>query len=216
MSVHDVRFDGAVSWPSNGLSEVPFRVYTDPQQYAHEQETIFKGESWSYLCLANEIPNSGDWVATTVGEVAVVVARGEDSAINAFVNRCAHRGNLLCLKNRGHNREITCIYHGWSYDLTGQLTGVAFEKGVKRQGGMAPEFHKEEHHLQRLRVEELLSPSSLTTTARNSCDSRAPPSPHRVVAHERVPRPSGRPSGQLAAAPASLVSTAACRSTFSW
>jgi phenylpropionate dioxygenase-like ring-hydroxylating dioxygenase large terminal subunit len=32
---------------------------------------------------------------------------------------------------------------------------VAFEKGVKRQGGMPPEFHKEDHHLPRLRVAEL-------------------------------------------------------------
>jgi anthranilate 1,2-dioxygenase large subunit len=155
MSVQDVRFDGAVNWPSNALSEVPFRVYTDPDQYALEQERIFKGEAWSYLCLASEIPNPGDWVATTIGEVAVIVARDEAGAINAFVNRCAHRGNLLCLTNKGHGREITCIYHGWSYDLAGQLTGVAFEKGVKRQGGMAPEFHKEDHHLQQLRVEEL-------------------------------------------------------------
>lgn len=155
MSVQDIRFDGTVNWPSNALSEVPFRVYTDPEQYALEQERIFKGEAWSYLCLASEIPNPGDWVATTVGEVAVIVARGEDGAINAFVNRCAHRGNLLCLTNKGHGREITCIYHGWSYDLAGRLTGVAFEKGVKRQGGMAPEFRKEEHHLQRLRVAEL-------------------------------------------------------------
>ena len=57
MTVQDVRFDGGVTWPSNGLSEVPFRVYTDPEQYALEQERIFKGESWSYLCLAAEIPN---------------------------------------------------------------------------------------------------------------------------------------------------------------
>ena len=81
MSVHDVRFDGAVSWPSNGLSEVPFRVYTDPEQYAHEQDTIFKGETWSYLCLASEIPNAGDWIATTVGEVAIIVTRDTDGAI---------------------------------------------------------------------------------------------------------------------------------------
>ena len=155
MSVQGVRFDGVVNWPSNALSEVPFRVYTDPAQYALEQERIFKGEAWSYLCLASEIPNPGDWVATTVGEVAVIVGRGPDGAINAFVNKCAHRGNLLCLANKGHGSEITCIYHGWSYDLAGKLTGVAFEKGVKRQGGMAPEFHKEDHHLQTLRVEEL-------------------------------------------------------------
>ena len=81
--------------------------------------------------------------------------RDADGAINAFVNRCAHRGNLLCLTRQGHGKEITCIYHGWSYDLDGQLTGVAFEQGVKRQGGMPPEFRKDEHHLQRLRVAEL-------------------------------------------------------------
>ena len=155
MSVQDVRFDGSVNWPSNALSEVPFRVYTNPEQYALEQERIFKGEAWSYLCLAGEIPNPGDWVATTVGEVAIIVGRDDTGAINAFVNRCAHRGNLLCLTNKGRGREITCVYHGWSYDLGGHLTGVAFERGVKRQGGMAPEFHKEDHHLQRLRVEEL-------------------------------------------------------------
>ena len=47
------------------------------------------------------------------------------------------------------------MYHGWTYDLTGQLTGVAFEQGVQGKGGMAPEFHKEEHRLQKLRVATL-------------------------------------------------------------
>src|SRR2546429_3501391 len=155
MSVQDAGFEPSVHFPSNALSEVPFRVYTDPEQYRLEQERIFKGPTWNYLCLAGEIPNPGDWVATTVGEVAVVVARGPDGAVNAFVNRCAHRGNLLCLTEKGHGKEITCIYHGWSYDLAGKLTGVAFERGIKRQGGMPPEFRKDDHHLQRLRVAEL-------------------------------------------------------------
>jgi len=155
MSVQDAGFEPSVHFPSNALSEVPFRVYTDPEQYRLEQERIFKGPTWSYLCLAAEIPEPGDWVATTIGEVAVIVARGPDGAINAFVNRCAHRGNLLCLTEKGHGREITCIYHGWTYDLAGHLTGVAFERGIKRQGGMPPEFRKEEHPLHRLRVAEL-------------------------------------------------------------
>src|ERR1044071_8732888 len=107
MSVHDVEFDRGISWPSNGISEVPFRLYTDPEQYALEQERVFKGPTWNYLCLAAEIPEPGDWVATTIGEVAVIVARGQDGAVNAFVNRCAHRGNLLCLTRSGHGKEIT-------------------------------------------------------------------------------------------------------------
>jgi phenylpropionate dioxygenase-like ring-hydroxylating dioxygenase large terminal subunit len=155
MSELGLEVERGIAWPSNALSEVPFRVYTDPEQYRIEQERIFRGPTWSYLCLAAEIPAPGDWVATTVGEVAVIVARGSDGAVNAFVNRCAHRGNLLCLTEKGHGKEITCIYHGWSYDLAGHLTGVAFEKGVKRQGGMPPEFHKDEHHLRRLKVAEL-------------------------------------------------------------
>jgi anthranilate 1,2-dioxygenase large subunit len=155
MSVQDFDPTPGVAWPSNGISEVPFRLYTDPEQYRLEQERIFKGPNWSYLCLAAEIPDPGDWIATTIGEVQVIVARAADGRINGFVNRCAHRGNLLCLERRGSGNEITCIYHGWSYDLEGQLTGVAFERGVRREGGMPPEFHKNEHHLQRLRVEEV-------------------------------------------------------------
>ena len=155
MSVQDVRFDGGVLWPSNGISEVPYRLYTDPEQYRVEQQRIFKGPTWNYLCLTAELPAPGEWVATTVGEVAVIVARGPDGDISAFVNRCAHRGNLLCLTGKGHGKEITCIYHGWSYDLEGHLTGVAFERGVKRQGGMPPEFRKDDYHLQRLQVAEL-------------------------------------------------------------
>ncbi len=145
----------AMTWPSNALSEVPFRVYTDPAQYALEQERVFQGPTWNYLCLAAEIANPGDYVATTIGEAEVLVTRDAGGAINGFVNRCAHRGNLLCFERRGNVKEISCIYHGWTYDLAGNLTGVAFERGVKRQGGMPPEFSKEDHHLARLKVAEL-------------------------------------------------------------
>jgi len=155
MSELSAREMRGVAWPSNGLTEIPFRLYTDPEQYQIEQERIFKGPTWNFLCLAAEIANPGDYVATTVGETSVIVTRDGEGQINAIVNRCAHRGNLLCLERRGNVREINCIYHGWTYDLTGKLTGVAFERGVKRQGGMPPEFRKDEHNLQRLRVAEL-------------------------------------------------------------
>src|SRR6201997_3828383 len=60
-----------ISWPSNSLSEVPFRLYTDPEQYRLEQERIFKGPTWSFVGLAAEIANPGDYVATPIGETAV-------------------------------------------------------------------------------------------------------------------------------------------------
>jgi anthranilate 1,2-dioxygenase large subunit len=155
MSQSALTADRGVSWPSNGISEVPFRVYTDRAQYDREQERLFQGPTWNYLCLAVELAKPGDFVSTTIGEAAVIVVRDAAGAINAFVNRCVHRGNLLCLERQGHVKEFSCIYHGWTYNLTGQLTGVAFEHGVQRQGGMPDDFHKEEHTLRRLRVAEL-------------------------------------------------------------
>ena len=90
-----------VPWPSNGLTEIPFRLYTDPEQYRLEQERIFKGPTWSFLCLASEIAKPGDYVATTIGETAVIVTRDNAGNINAFPNKCVHRGNLLCLERAG-------------------------------------------------------------------------------------------------------------------
>jgi len=144
-----------VAWPSNGISEVPFRTYTDEGTYDREQECIFKGPTWHYLCLEVELAEPGDFISTTVGEVSVLVTQDIDRNINAFVNRCIHRGNLLCMGRQGNVKKFSCMYHGWTYDLTGQLTGVAFEQGVRGKGGMAPEFHKEEHRLQKLRVTTL-------------------------------------------------------------
>ena len=152
MSQSGLTAEHGVPWPSNGISEVPFRVYTDQDQYDREQERLFKGPTWNYLCLTVELDKPGDFVATTIGETAVIVVRDAAGEINAFVNRCVHRGNLLCLERQGNVKEFNCIYHGWIYNLTGQLTGVAFEHGVQRQGGMPPEFHKEEHRLQRVRT----------------------------------------------------------------
>jgi anthranilate 1,2-dioxygenase large subunit len=155
MSQIEPTSEPGVVWPSNGVSEVPYAVYTDQTQYDREQERLFQGPAWHYLCLEVEVAKPGDYVSTTVGETAVIVCRDRAGAINAFVNRCIHRGNLLCLERQGNVRKFSCIYHGWTYDLGGRLIGVAFERGVNGQGGMAPEFRKEEQALRRLKVATL-------------------------------------------------------------
>ena len=144
--------DDEIHWPSNGISEVPFRVYTDQVTYDREQECLFQGPTWQYLCLEVELADPGDFVSTTMGEVEVIAVRDTEGTINAFVNRCIHRGNLLCMERQGKAKKFTCMYHGWTYDLEGKLTGVTFERGVQNKGGMAPEFRKDEHALRRLRV----------------------------------------------------------------
>lgn len=143
-----------LEWPTNRVTEIPFRVFTDEEQYALENERIYKGETWNYLCLEVEVPEPGDYVVSSIGETSIIVTRDHDGELHAMVNRCAHRGALLCLDRCGNADQITCVYHAWSFSLKGELTGVAFEKGVKRQGGMPPDFKKENHNLRTLRVAE--------------------------------------------------------------
>jgi len=142
-------------WPHDGVSQVPYRVYTDPHLYALEQERIFRGPTWSFLCLEAEIPEPGDYRTAQVGDTPVIVVRDGDGAINAMVNRCAHKGALLCYRPRGKVRELCCVYHNWTYDLSGRLTGVAFRRGVGGKGGLDADFDFAAHGLETLRVESV-------------------------------------------------------------
>lgn len=139
-------------WPAQGIARVPFWIYSDPGIYALEQERIFCGPSWSYVALEAEIPRPGDFKRTFIGEKPVVIVRDADGAINAFENRCAHRGVQFCRKHLGNAAEIVCPYHQWTYDLKGNLIGVPFRRGVKKQGGMPADFDPKDHGLRRLQT----------------------------------------------------------------
>jgi len=142
-------------WADPGLTRVPYALYSELGVYGRERERIFMGATWNYLALECEIPEHGDYKTTFVGDTPVVVVRGENGAIHGFENRCAHRGALVCLERSGNAKAMTCVYHAWSYDLTGKLTSVAFEKGVKGGGGMPKDFRREDHRLRPLHIESI-------------------------------------------------------------
>jgi anthranilate 1,2-dioxygenase large subunit len=142
-----------IKWPAEGNARVPYRMFSDPDIYRAELSRIFLGPTWQYLALAGELPQPGDYLTTFLGETPVIVTRGHDGEIHAMVNRCAHRGNLVCLKRRGHADNLTCVYHAWRYDLAGNLDSVAFRRGIAGKGGMPASFKLEEHGLKKLRVD---------------------------------------------------------------
>jgi len=141
------------SWPSEGLTRIPYWIYSDRDLYDEEQAKIFRGDTWTFLCLAAELPRPNTFRTANLGDMPIVVTRDKDGAIHAFENRCAHRGSLLCLKERGEAREIVCVYHNWTYDLEGKLTGVAFRRGIGGKGGMPADCRPDGHGPRRLRVE---------------------------------------------------------------
>jgi anthranilate 1,2-dioxygenase large subunit/terephthalate 1,2-dioxygenase oxygenase component alpha subunit len=142
-------------WPLEGLTRVPYWIYSDADVYAQEQERIFRGPTWSFLCLEAELPGPGTYRTSSLGEMPVVVTRDAGGKLNAFENRCAHRGSLLCLNDSGAAKEIVCVYHNWSYDLAGNLTGVAFRRGIGGKGGMPADAKPEQHAPRKLRLATL-------------------------------------------------------------
>ena len=141
-------------WGERSLAEVPLRAYTDREIYERELERIFYGPHWSYVGLVAEIPNVGDFKRTFVGERQVILVRDNDGGINVVENRCAHRGMQFCQKNFGNNPDFRCPYHQWNYDLKGNLMGVPYRRGIRKQGGMPADFRLEDHGLNTLKVAE--------------------------------------------------------------
>ena len=94
------------SWPPEGVTRVPYWVYQDEALYREEQERIWRGAAWSYLCLEAELPGPQSFVTTFVGDMPVVVTRDAQGALHAWENRCAHRGALICVQPRGRAERM--------------------------------------------------------------------------------------------------------------
>lgn len=99
------------------------RVFADEDVYRLELERVF-ARSWLFVGHETMIPDPGSYISNFMGEDAVIVVRDQAGKIHVLLNKCRHRGNKVCLFDRGSARTFTCSYHGWSYALDGSLTGV--------------------------------------------------------------------------------------------
>jgi salicylate 5-hydroxylase large subunit len=149
-------FPRELHWEGNGTYRIPFLAYTSDELYRRELERLFYKKHWCYVGLEAEIPNSGDFKRTSIGERSVLMVRDIDGIISVIENVCAHRGMRFCRDRNGNRSEFVCSYHQWRYTLKGDLQGVPFRRGVKQdgqvQGGMPKDFDIADHGLTKLRV----------------------------------------------------------------
>ena len=86
--------------------------------------------TWLFVAHANQLPRSGDFVTQYMGEDPTLVVRDGSQRLRVFLNRCRHRGAVLCPFERGSARLFTCSFHGWMYGLDGALMSLQ-ERGTQ-------------------------------------------------------------------------------------
>jgi phenylpropionate dioxygenase-like ring-hydroxylating dioxygenase large terminal subunit len=104
--------------------KLPAKRYYDPDIFDAEVAKIFKRVPL-LLAVTAEIRNPGDYKTLTAAGVPVVVIRGQDGEVRAFVNSCSHRGTAVATDPHGNTRRFVCPYHGWTFSQKGELVGVA-------------------------------------------------------------------------------------------
>src|SRR4051812_5259467 len=100
---------------------LPRAVYLDDAVLAWEQRNFFSG--WTCAGRAEDLVSPGAHRAVSVGPTeGVLLTRARDGRLRAFVNACRHRGHeLLPCGGSASGRVLTCPYHAWTYDLSGEL-----------------------------------------------------------------------------------------------
>jgi nitrite reductase/ring-hydroxylating ferredoxin subunit len=117
-----------------GTGPISFEDCVSPEFYELERKAIFT-KAWLNIGMTQDLPRNGSYFTKdiAIADASLVVARGLDGEVRAFHNVCRHRGNKLVWSENpredvsGTCRQFTCKYHGWRYDLTGNLTHVQQE-----------------------------------------------------------------------------------------
>jgi phenylpropionate dioxygenase-like ring-hydroxylating dioxygenase large terminal subunit len=103
---------------------LPARNYFDPAIFEAEMARIFKRVPL-LLAVTAEMRGPGDFKTLTAAGVPVLLTRGQDGEVRAFINSCSHRGTAVAAEPTGNARRFVCPYHGWTFTQKGELMGIA-------------------------------------------------------------------------------------------
>jgi benzoate/toluate 1,2-dioxygenase alpha subunit len=112
----------------DGTFSVHESVYHDAEMFELEMERIFYS-TWVYVAHESELPEPGDYRTSVIGTQPVIASRDSAGEIHVMLNRCMHRGAVVCRSERGHSNHFRCPYHNWVYDNSGALQGLAQRSG---------------------------------------------------------------------------------------
>ena len=121
-----MEFEAARTEPPIGfpiLPDLPAGRYTDQRFYDLEKQHVWR-KAWLFVGHVDQVPEPGSFMLWDNTGEPLVVVHDDDGMINTFYNTCRHRGAPVVTEPEGKKIRLTCIYHGWTYDLKGNLVSV--------------------------------------------------------------------------------------------
>lgn len=108
-----------------GNEDISLARYTSEAIYQQEVSNMWS-KTWQWACRVEQIPNVGDWYVYDVAHYSILVIRGEDEKIRAFVNSCPHRAmQFEDSATQGTGKQfIRCPFHGISFELDGAVRDI--------------------------------------------------------------------------------------------
>src|SRR5262245_15506652 len=126
------------------LAAAPWRndvaVYADQAHFAREQDLLRRHPI--LMGFAADWPGPGAFRTDDYAGLPILIARGRDQKLRAFLNVCRHRGAKVA-QGCGRARVFSCPYHAWTYDLAGRVMGIPDERafpGVREERGSLAEL----------------------------------------------------------------------------
>jgi phenylpropionate dioxygenase-like ring-hydroxylating dioxygenase large terminal subunit len=101
-------------------------VYSDSDHLAQEQHVLFRHHPL-LMGFASDWKGPGAFRTDDYAGVPILIVRGRDGKLRAFLNVCRHRGAKVA-QGDGNARLFVCPYHAWTYDLAGRVRGIPDER----------------------------------------------------------------------------------------
>ncbi len=127
--------------PLQDAYTIPAPWYTDPRIAQLELQNVFS-RTWQSVGRTEQVEKPGQYVTASVAGEPIVAVRGSDGILRAFYNVCRHHAMTVMNEPCGHAQHMRCPYHGWTYNLEGELRGMTEFEGVcnfdRAQNGLVP------------------------------------------------------------------------------
>ena len=130
-----------------GAKTLDGKYYSNEKIFKEELINIFY-ENWLCVGRTNDIKKEGNYISFEIGNENVIIVRNEKNQLNGFYNVCRHRGTRICNDKKGSfSKTIQCKYHGWTYNLNGNLVGAPNMENVDG-------FKKSDYPLHNISIKE--------------------------------------------------------------